>query len=142
MTLINPQNGNLAFKVFHFENNSTFDHLQRVNYYVLLLILEGEGSFKADFSTYEFTANSLLCFSPYQPFLIKAIGPVRGVAVNFHPDFFCIHRHQKEVACNGILFNNIYQPPFHNLSSEEVSELFAGSLKRMPIYHLNYTGIQ
>lgn len=123
MTLINPQNGNLAFKVFHFENNSTFDHLQRLNYYVLLLILDGEGSFKADFSEYKFTANSLLCFSPYQPFLINAKGAIRGVAVNFHPDFFCIHRHQREVACNGILFNNVYQPPFHNVSAEEVNEL-------------------
>ena len=115
MTLINPQNGNLAFRVFNFENGDSFDHLQRLNYYVMILILEGEGNLKADFSSYEFTANSLLCFSPYQPFLIKAQGLIRGVAVNFHPDFFCIHRHHREVACNGVLFNNIYQPPFHTV---------------------------
>ena len=30
---------------------------------------------------------------------------------HFHPDFFCIHKHHKEVACHGVLFNNIYQPP-------------------------------
>lgn len=123
MTLINPQNGNLAFRVFNFDNDNSFDHLQRLNYYVMLLILEGEGNLKADFSSYEFTANSLLCFSPYQPFLIKAEGPIKGVAVNFHPDFFCIHRHHKEVACSGVLFNNIYQPPFHTLSIETVNEL-------------------
>ena len=29
-TLINPQNGNLAFKLFTFEDNSSFDHLQRL----------------------------------------------------------------------------------------------------------------
>ena len=29
--------------------------------------------------------------------------------VQFHPDFFCIIKHQEELACNGVLFNNIYQ---------------------------------
>jgi AraC family transcriptional regulator, transcriptional activator of pobA len=123
MTLINPQNGNLAFRVFNFENDSPFDHLQRLNYYVLLLVLEGEGNLKADFSSYEFTANNLLCFAPYQPFLIDAKASFRGVAVNFHPDFFCIHRHHTEVACNGILFNNIYQPPFHVMPAAKATEL-------------------
>jgi AraC family transcriptional activator of pobA len=123
MTLINPQNGNLAFRVFNFENDSPFDHLQRLNYYVLLLVLEGEGNLKADFSTWQFTANSLLCFTPYQPFLIDAKTSFRGVAVNFHPDFFCIHRHHKEVACNGVLFNNIYHPPFHIMPAEKAIEL-------------------
>ncbi len=35
-TLINPQNGNLAFKLFSFDNNAYFDHLQRNNYYSLI----------------------------------------------------------------------------------------------------------
>ena len=29
----------------------------------------------------------------------------------FHSDFFCILKHHKEVSCNGLLFNNIYNPP-------------------------------
>ncbi len=33
LTLVNPQNGNLAFKVFSFDNNNYFDHLQRNNFY-------------------------------------------------------------------------------------------------------------
>ncbi len=37
---------------------------------------------------------------------------LKGVALCFHPYFFCIHKHQAEVACNGVLFNNVYQPPF------------------------------
>ena len=39
-TLINEQNGNLAFKLFFFEDNSYFDHLQRNNYYSLIWITE------------------------------------------------------------------------------------------------------
>ncbi|MEO5564248.1 MAG: helix-turn-helix domain-containing protein [Chitinophagaceae bacterium] len=123
ITLINPQNGNLAFKIFYFEDNNAFDHLQRLNYYAMLLVTEGEGRLKADFAEYDFTANSLLCFSPYQPFLIDAKKSFKGVAVNFHPDFFCIHRHHNEVACSGVLFNNIYQPPFHYPGADKAFEL-------------------
>ena len=111
-TLVNPQNGNLAFKVFSFEGNAAFDHVQRNNYYSLIWIIQGNGQVKADFAAYFFTGNSLFAFSPYQPFMFLSDENIRGIALQFHPDFFCIHLHQKEVACNGVLFNNIYQPPF------------------------------
>lgn len=112
LTLTNPQNGNLAFKIFNFEDNNHFDHIQRNNYYSLIWIKKGNGKIKADFSEYLFEENSLLAFSPYQPFMICTSEPIEGIAVFFHPDFYCIHMHQKEVSCNGVLFNNIYQPPY------------------------------
>lgn len=116
-TLINPQNGNLAFKIFSFEGNAAFDHIQRNNYYSLIWILEGSGELKADFTTYKFEEASLFSFSPYQPFMISANKNIKGIAIQFHPDFYCIHMHQKEVACNGVLFNNIYQPPFTTIDN-------------------------
>jgi AraC family transcriptional regulator, transcriptional activator of pobA len=111
-TLVNPQNGNLAFKLFSFEDNSYFDHIQRNNYYSLIWLTQGNGKVKADFSEYDFQENSLFAFSPYQPFMLSSDKTLGGIALQFHPDFFCIHKHQAEVACNGILFNNIYNPPF------------------------------
>lgn len=110
-TLINPQTGNLAFKVFSF-NNSHFDHIQRLNYYSLIWIKNGKGTAKADFSEYDFIPNTLFAFSPYQPFMFQTDEHIQGIVINFHPDFFCIHKHHQEVACNGVLFNNIYNPPF------------------------------
>lgn len=110
-TLIHPQNGNLSFKLLSFEDNRYFDHLQRNNYYSLIWITEGEGEAKADFATYDIMANTLFAFAPYQPFMLHA-AKLKGIALHFHPDFFCIHKHHEEVACNGVLFNNIYQPPF------------------------------
>ncbi len=111
-TLVNSQNGNLAFKLFAFENNSCFDHIQRLNYYSLIWIQKGSGKVKADFSEYEFSDNVLFAFAPYQPFMFFETTDMEGVAIHFNPDFFCIHKHQQEVACNGVLYNNIYQPPF------------------------------
>ena len=110
-TLINPQNGNLAFKLFSFEDNFAFDHLQRNNYYSLIWIIEGSGKLKADFAEYDFASNSLCAFAPYQPFMLQTDKALKGVAINFHPDFFCIIKHHAEVACNGVLFNNMYDPP-------------------------------
>lgn len=120
-TLIDPQNGNLAFKLFSFEDNGFFDHIQRNNYYSLIWIKEGAGKLTADFSEYSFSGNQLLSFSPYQPFMLRPDESIRGIALQFHPDFFCIHKHQQEVACNGVLFNNIYQPPFVALDERAVS---------------------
>ncbi len=111
-TLINPQNGNLSFKLFSFEDNSYFDHIQRHNYYSLIWVRNGSGKLKVDFSEYGFEKNSLFSFSPCQPYMFSAEGVLSGIALHFHPDFFCIHKHNKEVSCNGVLFNNIYQPPF------------------------------
>lgn len=111
-TLVNPQNGNLAFKLFSFEDNSFFDHLQRNNYFSLIWVKEGNGKVKADFAEYDFEAGSLFAFAPYQPYMFTMDKPVKGIAIYFHSDFFCIHKHHKEVACNGVLYNNIYQPPF------------------------------
>lgn len=120
-TLINPLNANLTFKVFSFDDNSAFDHLQRLNYYSVILVKEGTGKLKADYSEYNFSENTMLFFVPYQPFMIESNKQISGFVINFHPDFFCIHKHQKEVACNGVLFNDIYKPPFVVLEQNDVA---------------------
>ncbi|CAN1546583.1 DNA-binding transcriptional regulator AraC [Flavobacteriaceae bacterium] len=112
LTLVNPQNGNLAFKLSIFEDNCQFKEIQRLNYFSLIWIKKGNGKVNVDFSEYDFTENQLLAFSPYQPFMLKSDVKLEGVVINFHPEFFCIHRHQEEISCNGILFNNIYKPPY------------------------------
>jgi AraC-like DNA-binding protein len=122
-TLVNPQNGNLAFKVFDFDGHGYFDHIQRNNYYSLIFVQQGAGVVKADFTSYELEERTVFSFSPYQPFMFSAQQHLQGVAVQFHPDFFCIHRHQDEVACNGILFNNIYQPPFVAIDAQAEQQL-------------------
>jgi AraC family transcriptional regulator, transcriptional activator of pobA len=111
-TLVNPQNGHLAFKLFSFEDNNSFDHIQRLNYYTLIWVQKGSGKVKVDFSEYDFTENQLLAFAPYQPFMLSTEHPIEGAVIHFHPDFFCIVKHHQEVACNGVLFNNIYEPPY------------------------------
>lgn len=130
-TLVNPQNGNLVFKLFSFEDHSCFDHVQRHNYFTLIWVTEGSGVLKADFSEYPFDKNALLAFSPYQPFMISKAADIKGMAIHFHPDFFCILKHHKEVSCNGVLFNNIYSPPitYIDASSEGTLKMVIERIK-------------
>jgi AraC-like DNA-binding protein len=81
---------------------------------------------KADFADYDFNANSLFAFAPYQPYMFSAGSGIKGIAVYFHPEFFCIYKHHKEVSGNGVLYNNIYQPPF-----VAVDENSAGTFKML-----------
>lgn len=131
-TLVNPQNGNLAFKLFSFDSNSCFDHIQRLNYYSLIWIQKGNGKIKVDFSEHDFTENQLLAFAPYQPFMLTVSEAIEGVAIHFHPDFFCIIKHHNEVACNGVLFNNIYEPPYVQID-EVAKTTFALVLDQMKV---------
>ncbi len=122
-TLVNPQNGNLAFKLYEFEDNSHFDHLQRHNYFSLIWVKDGIGKLKADFSEYSFDAMSLFAFSPYQPYMFTTGQHISGIAIHFHPDFFCIYKHHKEVSCNGVLYGNIYSPPFVSVDETAAATL-------------------
>ncbi len=130
-TLVNPQNGNLAFKLSSFDHNQQFKEIQRLNYFSLLWIKNGNGIVKVDFSEYDFLENQLLAFAPYQPFMLTSNEKIEGIVLHFHPEFFCIHKHQAEIACNGILFNNIYKPPYVSIDepSKNILDMVVEQMK-------------
>jgi len=117
-TLINQQDGNLAFKIFSFDDNSHFDHLQRNNFYTVVWIKQGEGLLKVDFSEYPFQKDTFFAFSPFQPFMFSVDKNIKGIALQFHSDFYCIHRNPDETSCDTVLFNNIYQAPFFSVDEK------------------------
>ncbi|QEC77614.1 helix-turn-helix domain-containing protein [Mucilaginibacter ginsenosidivorax] len=123
LELVNPQTKSLAFKVYTFNDDRHFCILNKYNYFSVILVLAGRGTVLADVSEYNFTENSLICLSLYQPFEIKSKGEFRGVMVNFHPEFFCLHKHRNEVSCNGVLFNNNYESPVTSLGIVETQLL-------------------
>ena len=115
--IIDKRNGELAFRLERLENLSQFDHLQRKNYYSLILLNSSNYKLNVDVSNYELEGNQMICLSPYQPFMITSTESCSGWFLNFHPDFFCTYRHQNEIETEGILFNN-----FHGLPHFEISE--------------------
>jgi AraC family transcriptional regulator, transcriptional activator of pobA len=118
------------FRIFDLEKSRDFHDLQRNSCYSLIWIVKGTGKVMSDFDEYPFSANTIFAFSPYQAYGVERENDIEGVAILFHPDFFCIHKHQKEVACNGVLFNNIYEPPFI-LPDMDTSSILAMLVRQM-----------
>jgi AraC-like DNA-binding protein len=123
-TLLNPHNGALAFRVTELADEEQSDTLRRLNYYTIILVTGGQGEVQAATGVYPVAQHDLLYFSLYQPFSFRR-GTCTGFVLNFQPDFFCIYKHDKEVACDGILFNNIYQSPFHRCEEAVAAKLLA-----------------
>ena len=124
MILKNPADGELDFRIINFEDDKHFNKVQRVPYFSIILVSEGNGELKVDFADYQVSKETVLFFSPFQPFMIDGT-MLKGVMINFHPDFFCIFRHRIEVACDGILFNDPNNPPFFNIPENESSSIYS-----------------
>ena len=132
--LPNPQSDSLYFRVSKFNNDALFTGMPGFNYFSVILFLKGSANLLADITAFPFTGSRLISLSPYQPCKIICKNDCAGYMVNFHPDFFCLHKHRNEVSCNGILFNNIYEPPFVNLTtseSESISHVISGMVAEM-----------
>jgi len=110
----------MAFLISPFKTGYNANQPKKLNYYSILWIKKGGGSLTVDFSEYTFKENTIMFFSPYQPFMLTSAEELSGIVIHFHTDFFCLEKHKKEVSCNGILFNNIYHPPFIELEHEDI----------------------
>jgi AraC family transcriptional activator of pobA len=124
MILRNPADGELDFRIIYFEDDKHFNGVQRVPYFSIILVSAGDGELKADFTDYQISKGAILFFSPFQPFMING-ATLKGVMINFHPDFFCIFRHRNEVASDGVLFNNPNNPPFFYIPENESSSIYS-----------------
>jgi AraC-like DNA-binding protein len=87
--------------------------------YTILFIPEGEGVYHADFGVFNYVGPVLLFSTPLQVIYIEHSKPASLIMLQFHSDFYCIEYHRAEVACNGLLFNNIYIQPCVKLSGND-----------------------
>lgn len=90
-----------------------------------IFLLQGSGKVRVDFVEYIFEGKIVLFTTPYQNIYFSTERTLKTRRLQFHGDFYCIEYHKKEVACNGLLFNNIYQQPYVNLQTENYIEMDA-----------------
>ncbi|RPE08520.1 AraC family transcriptional regulator [Chitinophaga lutea] len=100
-------------------NNQT--SWERRPMYTLISVPEGVYQCTTDLSAYTFEGPALLFFTPFQQYALQSEAPFEGRQLYFHSDFYCIEKHRHEVACNGVLFNNVYAPPFVLLDPENAA---------------------
>ncbi|RXM46974.1 AraC family transcriptional regulator [Flavobacterium sp. YO12] len=103
----------------------TTDDINRIGSSPLytIFLFEGSGKVSVDLVKYSFEGKIVLFSTPYQMVYFESESPIKVKKLQFHGDFYCIEYHKKEVACNGLLFNNIYQQTFINLEQEDYTEI-------------------
>lgn len=87
--------------------------------YTMVFVEEGEGLYHADFGAFPFKGPVLLFSTPLQLIYIEQQRACKMSMLQFHSDFYCIEYHKAQVACNGLLFNNIYIEPSVKMTERE-----------------------
>lgn len=112
----------MAFQLEPIRSTSQFAEPQRFNYFTILWIQAGRGTFQADLTEHRFVGPALLFFNPYQTFSLAAGASLNGVCIQFHANFFCIETHHEAVGCNGVLFHDLYGQPWLRLDAPRAAE--------------------
>jgi AraC family transcriptional activator of pobA len=97
----------------------SLEHPVQLAEYSIIVIHKGDGIYHADFTSFNFSGPIILFSTPLQTIYIKNCKNIEYTIVKFHSDFYCIEAHRDEIACNGLLFNNIYLEPSLSLSQQQ-----------------------
>jgi len=87
--------------------------------YIKVLYLSKGCKVKVDFKVYDTTCPSLFFISPNQVLSIEELGDEAGHLIFYNQDFYCIQIHDDEVACDGLLYNNIHNMPMTEVPGPE-----------------------
>ncbi|WP_223678655.1 helix-turn-helix domain-containing protein [Flavobacterium hibisci] len=102
-------------------DNDSVDIINSETYksYIKVLYLPSGCEIKVDFSLYTTSSPSLFFISPNQVLSINKHGDESGYFIFYNMDFYCIQIHDEEVACDGLLFNNIHNMPMTIVPKQE-----------------------
>ncbi|MCL1669853.1 AraC family transcriptional regulator [Elizabethkingia ursingii] len=84
--------------------------------YIKILYLPAGYTITVDFKQYTTDSSSIFFINSNQHFSIEKTGEESGLMIYYNRDFYCIQIHDAEVACDGILFNNLSNIPVIGLS--------------------------
>ena len=101
-----------SLSVVAFDKACVVNHAEQIDSYNIFWIKEGKGTYHIDFKEYSFDGNVMFFLSPGQVFSVDSEKIKEAYRLSFVRDFYCIQTHDREVACNGVLFNNVYKIPF------------------------------
>jgi AraC-like DNA-binding protein len=108
--------------------NATAIHEPDFNAFIKILLLKAGSSIQVDFNRYQLKQDALFFINVNQLYRLGEAGKNTGYLIYYNRDFYCVQIHDKEVACDGILYNNVYEIPVILLSKENskiMSDIFA-----------------
>ena len=98
-------------------------YLQFLKDRIKVIFLEKGNTITIDFKTYNLSQDALFFVNTNQYIWIDHIKGRSSKIIGYNRDFYCIQIHDKEVACDGLLFNNVLQLPMIQLKFEESSKV-------------------
>ena len=96
------------------------ENIIEIKNFIKIVYLKKGSEIILDFNTHQCKTNSLFFISPSQFYQFPANKLIEGVILYFNRDFYCVEIHDKEVSCDGILYNNIFNVAQLTLPSDEV----------------------
>jgi len=99
-------------------------------------IEDGTGKYQIDFNEFLVEGSGIFCLSAGQVFSVESEKVKTAFQIAFDKDFYCVEAHGKEIACNGLLFNNVHRATvisvketekavFKNIVNQMITELKA-----------------
>ncbi len=103
-------------------NQETVEEINGDDYkaYIKVLYLPEGYEITIDFKQYKTSSPSLFFINSNQYLQINKEGKKQGYFMYYNRDFYCVQIHDAEVACDGLLFNNIFEMPMTTLPDKEV----------------------
>jgi len=95
------------------------NHSHRSEHYKIFFVEKGKGKYTIDFQSFEIENSGLFFLSPGQVLTVEAEKANASFEIAFDKEFYCIETHGKEIACNGVLFNNVHRSTFLPLSEND-----------------------
>lgn len=109
--------GNLKFDertLEEHELNSIAEHIK-------ILFIPKNACIQVDFQKFSMETDVLLFINP--KVVLKSCSTPGGELIHFNRDFYCVEIHDREVACDGILYNNVFEVPFIALNAIQSKEI-------------------
>lgn len=98
------------FGYFDFDHNLP-EQLSQGDFapFIKIVFLKAGGTAVVDFKTYQLQQDALFFINAGQYYQFNE--NCTGTLLYYNRDFYCVEIHDKEVACDGILFHNVYEIP-------------------------------
>lgn len=111
------QFGNIEFSKKAIEETM----LTSISEHIKILFIPRSAVIQIDFQEFNMQTDALLFINP--KVIIKPCETVNGQLIYFNRDFYCVEIHDQEVACDGILYNNVFEIPFVQLDEKQSEDI-------------------
>ena len=109
------------FGILPFDSSEAGEVNQAIYHsYIKIIFLKKGSNIIIDFNNYRLGADALFFINVNQWYKLEIQErPGSGSLIYYNRDFYCVEIHDREVSCDGILYNNVYEIPVVYLSKEQ-----------------------